>query len=209
MGRGQDVPLCQEAAPADGVTVRVVLQPHVPRPGVRGADLATEDVVWPSLWPSLRHCRGPGLATSASRVRVGRLEMAWRSIIFPKYCHLPHSLHFLVQNCQVILQSRDTHRNGSPLLRLPPRLVMTSLSSTNIAKLASFPRIRNSFLPRLKAGQCSQRSCHYASQFEMMPQSYFQDEISLFQNYSGLCPEFLQYFWGFYWYLWALIESSW
>ena len=71
MGRGEDVPVGQEAAPADGVTVRVVLQPPVPRPGVRGADLAPEDVVCPGL----RHGRSPGLAAGARRVRVGRLEI--------------------------------------------------------------------------------------------------------------------------------------
>ena len=45
VGRGEDMPGGQEAAPADGVTVCVMLQPHVPRPGVRGADLAPEDVI--------------------------------------------------------------------------------------------------------------------------------------------------------------------
>ena len=88
MGRGEDVSLGQEAAPTDGVSVSVVLQPHVPGPGVRGADLAPEDVIWPGLLLGLR----PGLPASAVRVRVGRLECAGVLWI----CKLLHTYHIFL-----------------------------------------------------------------------------------------------------------------
>ena len=96
MGRGEHVALGDEAAPADGVPVRVVLQPHVPGPGVRGADLAPEDVVRPGLRPGL--C--PGLPAGAGRVRVGGLE--WVGVLL--ICKLVHTDHIFLMFCFKIIR---------------------------------------------------------------------------------------------------------
>ena len=76
MGGGEDVAPGEEAAPAHEAPGRVVLQPHVPGPGVGGADLAPHDVVRPGLHLGLGLGLGlgPGLAAAARRVRVGRLK---------------------------------------------------------------------------------------------------------------------------------------
>ena len=82
MGGGEDVSVGDEAAAAHGVTPRVMLQPHVPGPGVSSADLAPEDVVRPGLL----HGLGPGLTAGAGRVRVGGLKIIKMKVLVNDKC---------------------------------------------------------------------------------------------------------------------------